>query len=416
MTQPAGRTQLRPAVSPEARIRAGLDVLEVVLDEVVESGASAGDRAADFRLASKIAGEAGMLLRMGDRALVADHASRARIRDLATRLAPYARASHVVRDLVRRPSHAPMRATAHACLSSLGVTDDAFDRLVRLAFASSVAEANERVPYRMLDAAWGRHLILGDAELNHPATALSPIGVGVDLLAPTTEDVYAFTHALVYATDFGRLPLPARYDTEMLAATCDALCIKALDDDDLDLLGELLMAPACLRTPWSPVQVFAWRVLIRAWDEHGFVPGPGLPEPAADESEDATVRRVLGTAYHTMFVSSICVATLVSADAMPPDEMPPGVPGRTASALPTTGTACVAAWRELDGRDRAQLGELAIGLTLRRAMERDELNLAGEALAQATQAGLAERPLFVQTIEYLERALAIGQGSARPAQ
>ena len=35
-----------------------------------------------------------------------------------------------------------------------------------------------------------------------------PLGAGVDLLELSAQDAYAFTHALPYATDFGRLPLP----------------------------------------------------------------------------------------------------------------------------------------------------------------------------------------------------------------
>src|SRR5436190_15788485 len=217
-----------------------------------------------------------------------------------------------------------MRALAHACLTDLGIDDEGFDRLTRLALASSVAGANERVPYRMLDAAWARHLLLGDDELEHPALALSPIGAGVDLLGATTEDGYAFTHALVYATDFGRIPLPPRFDTVRLGAIADGLCVKALDEDDLDLLAELLMAAAVLREPWSPIQTFSFRVLVATWDRFGFVPGPSLPPPVDGEDRGATVRRVLGTAYHTMFVSSLCAATIAGAGTLPPEVVPPG--------------------------------------------------------------------------------------------
>ena len=38
----------------------------------------------------------------------------------------------------------------------------------------------------------------------------------MDLLDASTDDAYAFTHALVYATDFGRIPLPSNLDSGML--------------------------------------------------------------------------------------------------------------------------------------------------------------------------------------------------------
>ena len=97
----------------------------------------------------------------------------------------------------------------------------------------------------------------------------------------------------------------------------DALVLKALHEDDLDLLGELLMAPALLRRDWTPVQWFGWRVLCDTWAHYGFVPGPGLPPPVEGEDAAETVRRVLGTVYHTTLVGGLAVATLVSTGSLP---------------------------------------------------------------------------------------------------
>src|SRR6201999_2788130 len=142
---------------------------------------------------------------------------------------------------VMRPSRATMHAMAHLCLAEIGIADEPLLRVTQLALRSSAAAANERVPYRLLDAAWTRHLIFGDGELDHPAIPLSPLGTGVDLLELSTEDAYAFTHALPYSTDFGRLTLTAVLPPRVLLETAEALAVKALDDDDLDLLAEVLM-------------------------------------------------------------------------------------------------------------------------------------------------------------------------------
>src|SRR6185295_1117451 len=159
----------------------------LLLDEVldVQYGQEEPD---EYRnLVGKAGGELAMLLRIARRALPNEEDA-AEIREFARDLAPLARSSHVYRSLLLRPSRAPMHRLAHFCLVELGVPDEKLDRLACLALRSSVCAANERVPYRMLDAAWTRHLAFGDAELEHPAVLLSPLGAGVDLLEVSTDD------------------------------------------------------------------------------------------------------------------------------------------------------------------------------------------------------------------------------------
>jgi hypothetical protein len=398
-------------------VRSALAMARVLLDEVLDARFRDEDPAGYRKLASKAGGELAMLLRLARRALVDDapasatprpapdhHGSddAAEIRALAVALAPHARGSHVTRSLLLRPSRAPMHALAHLCLTELGVEDAALDRLARRALASSVRAANERVPYRLLDAAWTRHLAFGDGELAHPALPLSPLGAGVDLLEATTEDAYAFSHALPYATDFGRVALPPHVDRAMLLATAEALAVQALDEDDLDLLAELLMAPAILRLPWTPTLTFAWHVLARVWRELGFVPGPGLPPAPADEPRAHAVRRVVGTTYHTTFAAGLCCATLVAC-AAPPPELPRGAPGDR-PVPPGHGTAWQPVWRALPRAAQAALPFLELGFAVRRAVATFDLARLRDLLGAAARADLVDHPLFVQALELLERA------------
>lgn len=380
-------------------LRSALRMARALVDEVLEPARRTGS-GEDRKLASKAGGELAMLLRLAHRALT-EAADRREVIALATDLAPIVRTAHVYRTALMRPSRAPMYALAHLCLSDLGVADEKFDRLARAAFRSSVAAANERVPYRILDAAWTRHLALGDAELDHPALALSPLGAGVDLLEATTEDAYAFTHALPYATDFGRVPLPAAVDRPHLLGVAEAIALKALDEDDLDLLAEVLMAPAILRLPWTPTLAFGWQVLERVWTEFGFVPGPGLREAPPDESRTDAIRRVLGTLYHTTFAAGLCAATLVSCDALPPRQLS----GTTASGHlpPGLGAMWKIDWAETPVAQRSELGFLALGFALRRAIEDADLPRVRDLLVAAAEAELIEHPLFVQALELFDR-------------
>jgi hypothetical protein len=376
----------------------------LLLDEVLNSRFHEENPEEYQKLAIKASGELAMLLRLAKRVLPTNEDSLV-IHELARDLAPLARLPHLYRTLLMRPSRAPMYAMAHFCLAELGLPDEKFDHAARLALASSACAANERVPYRILDAAWTRHLALGDDELDHPAIALSPLGAGIDLLEATTEDAYAYSHALPYASDFGRVPLPESLDRHDLLLIADALAVKALDEDDLDLLAELLMAPAILRTDWTPTLIFAWDVMERAWREFGFVPGPGLPPAPCNENRAQAVRRVLGTLYHTSFAAGLCCATLIACDAAPPlleygqsddgIELPPG-----------KGKLWKVNWEQCSSQTRQSLKFLSLAFSLRRAVEELDFARIREILRTAVQLGLAEHPLFLQSLELLERATA----------
>lgn len=373
----------------------------MLLDEVLDGRFGQEEPEEYQNLVGKAGGELAMLLRLAKRALPNEKDAE-EISSLARDLSPLARSPHVYRSLVLRPSRAPMHALAHFCLVELGVPDEKLDRVARLALRSSVCHANERVPYRMLDAAWTRHLAFGVAELDHPAIRLSPLGAGVDLLEASTNDAYAFTHALPYATDFGRIPLPGDLDRENLLGIAEALAMKALDEDDLDLLSEVLMAPAILRLGWTPTLSFAWDVLERVWKEFGFVPGPGLPPSVDNETRTQAVRRVLGTVYHTTFAAGLCCATLISCNAVPP-EIEHAAEAGGIEAPPGKGAAWKVNWNGCSRQQQESLTFLSLAFSLRRAVDVVDLVRVRELLRSAADVGLMEHPLFTQGLELLER-------------
>jgi hypothetical protein len=237
--------------------------------------------------------------------------------------------------------------------------------------------------------------------LDHPAISLSPLGAGVDLLEATTNDAYAFTHALPYATDFGRLPLPKDIDRHNLLGIAEALAVKALDEDDFDLLSEVLMAPPTLGLGWTPTLTFAWNVMERVWDEYGFVPGPGVPPAPENESRTKKVRRVLGTLYHTAFAAGLCCATMIACESVPP-EIQPGVAGDLEEP-PGKGTEWKINWNQSSRQIQDSLIFLSLGFTLRRAVEVVDLNGIREVLNRAAESDLLAHPLFMQALEMLER-------------
>jgi hypothetical protein len=387
------------------QLRSSLQMAGLLIDEVLHDRHAAEDSSAHADLVGKAGGEVAMLLRLAAR-VCSDADDIALVQQLACDLAPLARTPRVWRSLVLRPSRAPMHAMAHLCLQALGHTDEALDAVVQMALRSSAAAANERVPYRLLDAAWTRHLAFGDAELQHPALALSPLGTGIDLLQATVEDAYAFTHALPYASDFGRVALPPTFDAAGLMDLADAVAVQALADDDLDLLAEVLMAPAILRQPWTPTLAFGWQLLDRVWTDNGFVPGPGLPPAVDGESRTQTVRRVLGTVYHTTLAAGMTCATLLAADALPPAQVL-GPVGR--SPPPAIGGH---AWRDQWARSTQEqqdgLGFLLLTLELRQALNDLDLARVHGLVRHAADQDWLDKPLVVQAAEMLGRVCAGG--------
>ena len=402
MTQSASRARVhRPGSSgPSGHaldlVRSALDVAELLVQHVIRPALHQADPP-DF---TKEVGEIAMLLRLADRVLVGE-ADQGRIAVLAWRISRFARSRAARTSMAARPSRAAAHLLAHGCLHQVGCRDDAFDELANAAMRSSAANACGHVP--RLDVAWIRHLRLGDDELDHAALELSPIMHGVDLVGTTIEDAYAFSHALPRATDFGRRTLPPSVDADWLSGVTDALVLKALDEDNLDLLGELLMAPALLRREWSPTQWFGWRVLCDTWGQYGFVPGPGLPPRVEGEDTAETVRRVLGTGYHTTLVGGMAVATLAFTGQLPP-ESPPSGPECVAPEVDPedTSRAWLRSWHALDDRDRESLASVPAGMILYRAVAATDVVGIVEAVNSPFVKALPE-PLVTQAAELVNR-------------
>ncbi|MDQ2836795.1 MAG: hypothetical protein M3Y42_04355 [Actinomycetota bacterium] len=382
-----------------------LDITELLLDHVVQPALD-NDESADF---TKEISEIAMLLRLIERASD-DPRCAGRVDALAGRIAPIAHGRRIREQVVGRPSRAIPLLLAHACLHKLGYGDAGFHELALSAVHASAAQAEERVPYRLLDSGWIRHMLLGDSELAQPALEVSPIARGVDLLATTIDDAYAFSHALPYATDFGRLALPEWADNDWLSEIADALILKALDEDDLDLLGELLMAPALLRRDWSACAWFGWQLLIQTWQQYGFVPGPGLPPAAPAETGTQASRRVLGTVYHTTLVGGLLVASVTSYGHWPPALPPAGHPG-VHGAPRVTGTvrAWQRHWQQLPPEWQSSLAAVPAGIALHRALSGTDVVAITDCL-RGPWLDLLPSVLVGQSVEFLNR-LAILVGS-----
>ena len=118
---------------------------------------------------------------------------------------------------------------------------------------------------------------------------------------------YAFTHELFYLTGFGRFAAPAVLNRAVRAAD-EALAVQ-IGLNDLDLLGELLMARAVLDEPEFASEPVRGFLIVETWRDHGFLPGPQFEGGVFDALPSELKPHYAALAvYHTTFVGALyCV-------------------------------------------------------------------------------------------------------------
>ena len=338
-----------------------------------------------------------------------------RIRRVAERLLPHARSQRMLLGMCTEASLALEYAQAHICLTRLGYVDRVFDAVLRKSLNAQVHAGRERSPYRMLEQEWLIRTWDGAESKSRKKQSLaareSALAHAMDLLGGSREDVYAFTHALIYTTDFNlkrqRLPRPA---SEILAEA-EAALARCLDEEDYDLGGEVTLAWPLTKRSWSAAAVFGFRVLASVEDKAGFLPSQSTKLQRLDEmSGDERADYLLATGYHTRYVMGLVCAAALQTGMTPPVRIP-NTAHRAGSHAPILRFLDADPrrrhWREefdrLAAPERDAVARLLFAMGLRRmAIQR---NFAGlrELLATGYPLGLANCPVASQAAELLDR-------------
>jgi hypothetical protein len=301
----------------EVRVMRSLNFADMGVN-LVETEDASFDLANLEAPSAKIVAESSMLLRAVIR--IADRCDPAigdRARDLVLRLLPYARSQKVLFGLALHPALALDYAASSIVLSSIGYRDTTIEELLKVSLDASTAAGRERLPHRALEQAWLRWILgLGPFPLDQIAnTALVN---GFDLLSGNRDDVYAFTHALMYATDFGAVGLPGEYVGDLVFQRARSALAGALDDDDFDLAGELLFTWPFLRYKWDAIASFAFQVLATVEDEVGALPSQALNRKAYEQyDEEVREKYVAAATYHTAYVMGLLCASIMATDERP---------------------------------------------------------------------------------------------------
>ncbi|MEU8918803.1 DUF6895 family protein [Streptomyces nigrescens] len=213
------------------------------------------------------------------------------------------------RELIARDEAALLLyAGTYAALRLCGREDPEFRQLITQAAAGGYAAVFERIPYRQLDLL--HTLELCDVPHTLPAVddvlPFTLLCNRPNVVKLTDRDIYALTHTLFYATDFGlREPRwPRGFDPGAAVELLEALLVLTLGRQNADLVGELLCCLLCLGVRDSEEGRRAWEFLAAVQEADGRVNGPpGVVHPGLADGDEAY--RHWATGYHTTIVAAL---------------------------------------------------------------------------------------------------------------
>lgn len=338
-----------------------------------------------------------------------------RVLRVASLLVPHARSRRMLRGVCLEPAVAFEYATAHICLKRLGFYDGDFDAMLDLSAASQASDGRERAPHRMLEQEWLKQGWLYPEGLprlrSGSQVTNSVLNRTMDLLHGTREDMYCFTHALMYLRDFNIFTRPLPRMRQALLEEAEGMLARCLDEQDYDLAGEVLLAWPLTGESWSPAAAFAFRVLSRVEKAAGFLPAPSTRIDHMKSLDTETGRQYfLATAYHTVYVMGLLCAAVLSPNRRPPVRIP-AVPVR-AGAFDAV-SSCLegddrrAHWQdeleELDLAERESLSEFILSIALHREFGRRNFEAMQNLLSVGNALGLTANPVASQAAEMMTR-------------
>lgn len=394
----------------EARVCRALDLARTTLDHFAGAGYTDEESAAHSFGPDKPLAETAMLMyavsAFRDRAEVAR-----RIDELARVLAPHARAERVLVEIALHPALAFKFAAPHILLTRLGYPDGSFDTFLRLCLSSQASNGHERTPCASVERRWLSSLWTGDdADAPRRADLVdSVLDRPLDILGGLRADAYAFTHLMMYCTDFGfrALQLPRRRATILCEAA--SLLARYLDAEDYDLTAELLLSWPLTGAPWSPSAAFVFRVLARVEDQVGMLPcGHSNPARLSQLQGEARTRYALGTAYHTAYVMGfLCAASLRVGRTPPASIVGPQYEASCLDRLFRYVDDDQGHWRSeftsLAQAEQRALAPLILDVAIVQKCRKHDYQAMSELVSLACEYHIANSPMCGQAAELLER-------------
>ncbi len=340
-----------------------------------------------------------------------------RIEGIARLLVPGARSQQTLLNIALHPSLSIDFAVPHVLLTKLGYSDAGFDDFLRSCLDSQARRGHERPPFASLEQRWITSLWTGTDPGRdwRPDLLNSVLHQPYDILGGLRQDAYAFTHLVMYCTDFGfrapRFPRPR----SVILGEARSLFAKCLDDEDYDLAAEVLLAWPLSRARWGATAAFGFRVLARVEDQVGVLPAGTTKADRLNKLEGKErAEYALGTAYHTALVMGLlCAASLRPGRAPPTRITGPEIERSFLDRLLQYLDADQGHWQpELTGlteSERDALVPLLLDIAIAQRCRKHDYGAVSELLRAASQHGMASSPLCGQAAQLLERLAACSQ-------
>jgi hypothetical protein len=396
------------------RLCHALDIASLVVEHLAPAGFTDLKKSSSNIRREKPIAETGVLLHGA--ALATHHpAVKVRIHRIAGELAPHARSSQMRLGLALNPASAFDYSIGHILLTRLGYPDATFDALLRQSSAAQVQGSRERMPHRILEQEWLSSLwgqsVNGRSHGSANTARRSILNHPMDVLGASDEDLYAFTHGIMYVNGFKRATgaLPRR--RALILAEAEAALARCLDAQDYDLSGEILLTWPLTGSRWSPAAAFTFRVLADVEDQAGFLPTPAtrVDELKTRHGLDRTLY-LLATSYHTVYVMGLLCAAALQPGCTPPAEIPRrrAARGCVQALLPfLEDDKSPPHWRDtFQTLERAQAEALAgmlLNIALQRKAARRDFGGLEQVLRCGYDLGLAGTPAASQAAEMLQR-------------
>jgi len=396
------------------RLCHALDIARQVVEQLAANGYADSIEPGNTVRPEKVISETAFLLLAASSAAAHDSV-RTRIDSVARLLIPHARSERMRLGICLEPTLTLDFAQAHICLRRLGYPDAAFDTLLRQSLGSQARSGHERVPHRILEQEWLAATWDDTAAHSRKYTSRTALNSAlnhpIDLLNGSREDIYAFTHALMYVTDFNLRPRRLLRPRGTILAEAEATLGRCLEEQDYDLGAEVLLAWPLTGGSWSAAATFGLRVLASVEDEAGFLPAPSTRLQRLNTLQgSARSEYLLATAYHTVYVMGLLCSAALQPGRTPPSEIPTGRAAKGGADLivqflePDDRSAH---WwdqfNRLQGLERDALAGLLLSIALRRKTVQRDFGALRTLLEAAYAAGLADTPAASQAAELLGR-------------
>lgn len=393
------------------RLCHALKSAQLAIQHLASSGYRDNDNPGNNVRPEKVISETAFLLFVASTAVQSEEVSSC-INSVAQLLIPYARSERMRLGVCLEPSLALDYAQAHICLKRIGYPDPGFDELLEQSGLSQARKGRERPPHRVLEQEW---LLEGGGSERRsrswPSAKNCVLRQPMDLLGGGREDIYAFTHALMYISDFNVCPRSLPRRRSIILGEAEAALARCLDEEDYDLAGEILLAWPLTGKSWSAASAFGFRVLAHIEDQAGFLPGSSEHLKSLNRFEgEGRLDYLVATSYHTMFVMGLLCAVALQPGRTPPANIPTN--RRTLGCAEwllqlLDADQKNAGWREevesLSNSERDALAGFLLNIALYRRAKTRDFSVMRELLVRAYELGLANMTSCSQAAEMLQR-------------